>query len=123
LVTSEIAGGRPYGYSRVMARPLRIEYADALYHVMSRGNDRRPIVQDDADLTRRLQWLQRTVEVYRWRLRAFVLMDNLRFRGTPYAFLAFGGHHTNLLTGKDWRGSVAAWRGWQESWFRGIRTT
>jgi len=24
-----------------MARPLRIEYTDALYHVMARGNDRR----------------------------------------------------------------------------------
>jgi len=24
-----------------MARPFRIEYADALYHVMARGNDRR----------------------------------------------------------------------------------
>jgi chromosomal replication initiation ATPase DnaA len=31
-----------------MVRPLRIEFADALYHVMSRGNDRRAIVRDDA---------------------------------------------------------------------------
>ena len=28
-----------------MARPLRIEYPGAYYHVMSRGNERRPIVR------------------------------------------------------------------------------
>ena len=28
-----------------MARPLRIEYAGAHYHVMSRGNEQRPIVR------------------------------------------------------------------------------
>ena len=45
-----------------MARPLRIEFSDALYHVMSRGNDRRRIVRDDADRARRLDWLRRTVD-------------------------------------------------------------
>jgi len=29
---------------------------------MSQGNERRPIVRDDADWLRRLDWLQRTVE-------------------------------------------------------------
>ncbi len=51
-----------------MARPLRIEMAGALYHVMSRGNERRAIVRDDADRQRRLDWLQRAVETYGWRL-------------------------------------------------------
>jgi len=32
-----------------MARPLRIEYPGAVYHVMNRGNARYPIVLDDAD--------------------------------------------------------------------------
>src|SRR5271157_3385980 len=59
-----------------MARPLRIEMAGGLYHVMSRGNERRPIVRDDADRQRRLDWLQRTVETYDWRLHAFVLLTN-----------------------------------------------
>ena len=40
-----------------MARPLRIELAGGLYHVMSRGNERRAIVRDDADRQRRLDWL------------------------------------------------------------------
>ena len=32
-----------------MARPLRIEFAGALYHVTSRGDRREPIFEDDED--------------------------------------------------------------------------
>jgi len=32
-----------------MARPLRIEYAGAHYHVTSRGNERKAIFRDDTD--------------------------------------------------------------------------
>jgi DNA-binding MarR family transcriptional regulator len=32
-----------------MARPLRIEYDGALYHVTSRGNERKAIFKDDTD--------------------------------------------------------------------------
>ncbi len=32
-----------------MARPLRIEYDGAVYHVTSRGNDRKAIYRDDED--------------------------------------------------------------------------
>jgi len=80
-----------------MARPLRIEFADALYHVMSRGNNRAVIVRDDADRTRRLEWLARTVEMYRWRLHAFALMDNHEhlFVETPEANLSAGMQHLN----------------------------
>ena len=49
-----------------MARPLRIQFAGALYHVMSRGNETRPIVRDDADRSKRLDWLRRTVDLYGW---------------------------------------------------------
>ncbi len=59
-----------------MPRPPRIEFAGALYHVMSRGNERRQIVRDDADRHERLEWLRRTVATYGWRLHAFVLMLN-----------------------------------------------
>ena len=59
-----------------MARPLRIEFAGALYHLMSRGNQRGRIVRDDADRKKRLDWIRRTIETYGWRLRAFVLMTN-----------------------------------------------
>ena len=80
-----------------MARPLRIEYPGALYHVMSRGNERRPIVRDDADRQKRLDWLRRTVQTYGWRLLAFVLMDNHDhlFVETPEANLSAGMQHLN----------------------------
>ena len=42
-----------------MVRPLRIDFPGALHHVMSRGNERQPIVRDDADRQRRLDWLRR----------------------------------------------------------------
>jgi hypothetical protein len=32
-----------------MARPLRIEFAGALYHLTSRGNEQRPIYRSDRD--------------------------------------------------------------------------
>lgn len=80
-----------------MARPLRIEYEGALHHVMSRGNERRRIVRDDADRKRRLEWLERTVETYGWRLHAFCLMDNHEhlFVETPAANLSAGMQFLN----------------------------
>jgi putative transposase len=80
-----------------MARPLRIELAGGLYHVMSRGNERRAIVRDDADRQRRLDWLRRTVETYGWRLHAFVLMSNHEhlFVETPEPNLSAGLHLLN----------------------------
>jgi len=59
-----------------MARPLRVEFAGAIYHVTARGNGRRAIVRDDVD---RLKWLsvvERTVDRHGWRVFAFALMDN-----------------------------------------------
>lgn len=80
-----------------MARPLRIELAGGLYHVMSRGNERRDIVRDDADRQRRLDWLQRTVATYGWRLHAFALLTNHEhlFVETPEPNLSAGMHLLN----------------------------
>jgi len=33
----------------VMARPIRIEFENAVYHVTDRGNERRAIYRDDHD--------------------------------------------------------------------------
>ena len=75
-----------------MARPLRVQFAGALYHVMSRGNERRHIVRDDIDRHKRLDWLRRTVETYGWRLHALALMTNHEhlFVETPEANLSAG---------------------------------
>ena len=67
-----------------MARPLRIEYEGALYHVMSRGNERRAIVRDDSDRAKRLHWYKETVSIYDWRVHAFCLMTNHALCGAPH---------------------------------------
>lgn len=59
-----------------MARPLRIEFPGGIYHVTSRGNERRAIVRDDVDRRKWLSLLERTVERTGWRVFAFALMGN-----------------------------------------------
>ena len=59
-----------------MARPLRLEYPNALYHVTSRGDRREDIFNDDAD---RRQWLDIFASVchrMNWLCYAYCLMDN-----------------------------------------------
>ena len=80
-----------------MARPLRIELAGGLYHVMSRGNERRAIVRDDADCQRRVDWLGRTVQTYGWRLHAFVLMGNYE-----HLFWRSAGTSISIRCGRSW---------------------
>ena len=59
-----------------MARPLRIEYEGAHYHVTSRGNERKAIFKDDTDREKFLELLGRSVEQFDLRLHAYVLMEN-----------------------------------------------
>lgn len=59
-----------------MARPLRIEFPGALYHVTSRGNARAAIFLDDADRRLLLDVLASVIERYRWRCHAYCLMTN-----------------------------------------------
>jgi hypothetical protein len=47
-----------------MARPLRLQFPGTVYPVMSGGIERRPIVRDDADHNRWIDWLRPTVENY-----------------------------------------------------------
>lgn len=59
-----------------MVRPLRLEYAGAIYHVTSRGDRQEYIFEDDED---RLQWLDNLSKVcsrFHWRIHAYCLMDN-----------------------------------------------
>ncbi len=59
-----------------MARPLRIEYAGALYHVTFRGDRRDDIYRDDED---RQAWLELFAQVcsrFNWRCHAWCQMDN-----------------------------------------------
>ena len=80
-----------------MARPLRIDIADGLYHVTSRGWERRVMVRDDRDRQRWLGLLERVATRCGWRIFAWVLMGNhfhLHLR-TPQPNLSAGMHDLN----------------------------
>ena len=59
-----------------MARPIRIEYEGAVYHVTIRGNDRRALFSTDADRERFVCSLAESVERYDVRLYLYCLMLN-----------------------------------------------
>jgi hypothetical protein len=55
-----------------MARPLRIQYPGAVYHVTCRGNERRDIFRDDEDRRTFLGLLTRSLNIYTVNLYAYV---------------------------------------------------
>jgi len=59
-----------------MARPLRIEFADALYHVTARGNLAGRIFEDDEDRRELLGILDAVVQRFNWACHAYCLMRN-----------------------------------------------
>ncbi len=59
-----------------MARPLRIEFAGAVYHVTARGDRRQAIFKDDEDRQRFLAILARTIALRKWICHAYCLMGN-----------------------------------------------
>jgi putative transposase len=59
-----------------MARPLRIEFPGALYHVTSRGDRREPIFDDDEDRLAFLRVFAEVVERFNWICHAYCLMTD-----------------------------------------------
>ena len=59
-----------------MARKPRVHYPGALYHVISRGNQRQRIFRADVDRRRYLELLNHYRARYSFQLRAYVLMAN-----------------------------------------------
>ncbi len=59
-----------------MARPLRLAYPGAFYHVTTRGNARQAIYLDAQDRQMFLAGLEEVVTRYHWRCHAYCLMDN-----------------------------------------------
>ena len=103
-----------------MARQLRIEFADALYHVTSRGNERRPIFRADRDRRAFLDFLGQAARRFGWSVTAWVLMSNhfhLVIRVSPEWGQSFvlcrvaqeGGHSFVLrkaISDTTWRGPI-----------------
>ncbi len=80
-----------------MSRPLRIEYAGAVYHVTSRGNEKKPVFKTDTDRQNFLNTLQHVNKRYNWICHAYCLMTNHYHLliETPDGNLAIGKRQLN----------------------------
>jgi putative transposase len=78
-----------------MARPLRIEYPGAVYHVMARGHQARPIFGDDTDRRCFLQTLGEACAKTGWLVHAYVVMGN-------HYHLLLETPEGNLVAGMKW---------------------
>jgi putative transposase len=92
-----------------MARPLRLEYEGAVYHVTSRGNAGTEIFLDDTDRLRFLEVLGTVVERFGWICHAYCLMTNHYHLlvETPQPNLSRGMQHLNgVYTQRGKRGQI-----------------
>jgi len=82
-----------------MARPLRIEFKGALYHILSRGNERRNIFFGDADYKVFLGVLEEMSERFEVDIFAYVLMSN-------HYHLLIRTNQGNLSKSMQWVGTT-----------------
>ncbi len=59
-----------------MARPLRVEFEDAIYHLCARGNARQRIFHDERDRTRLVDLFEESARRFEVAILCFVLMGN-----------------------------------------------
>lgn len=77
-----------------MARKLRIEFPDAVYHVLNRGNYRRDLFTVAAEASAFVSALEEAAALHGWRIHAYVVMRNhyhIALR-TPLPNLTVGMH-------------------------------
>ena len=79
----------------LMARRLRVEYEDAIYHVMNRGDRREPIFRDSYDRQTFLGTLGEACQKTEWQVHAYCLMGN-------HFHLVLETPQANLCTGMKW---------------------
>ncbi|KKK67238.1 hypothetical protein LCGC14_2956080, partial [marine sediment metagenome] len=82
-----------------MARPLRIEFKGALYHILSRGNERRDIFLGDDDYQTFLDVLKEMSERFEVDIFAYVLMSN-------HYHLLIRTNQPNLSKSMQWVGTT-----------------
>jgi putative transposase len=80
-----------------MARPLRVEFAGAIYHITSRGNGRQPIFLDRPDWAGFLDILSSAIARFGWICHGYCLMENHYHlvMETPRGNLSRGMRHLN----------------------------
>ena len=82
-----------------MARSLRIEFDGALYHILSRGNERQDIFLDDGDYHIFFGVLQEMSERFQVDIFAYVLMSN-------HYHLLIRTNQPNLSKSMQWLGTT-----------------
>jgi len=100
-----------------MARPLRIEYPGAMYHVMCRGNNGRDIFFGDDGCKKFLDTLDEACVRAGWYVHAYVLMGN-------HYHIMLETPEGNLVDGMKWfQGTytqrINAWQGRRGHLFQG----
>ena len=101
-----------------MARPLRVEYPGAFYHVINRGNNQEKIFNNDRDKEKFLEYLEKASERFSIIFHTYCLMSNhfhllvetpepklsvaMQWINVSYAtyFNRKGGRHGHLFQGR-----------------------
>jgi putative transposase len=80
-----------------LARPLRIQFPRAFYHITSRGNERKAIFRNDRDRQKFLSYLESAHESYGAIIHVYCLMENHYhlLLETPRGNLSQILHHLN----------------------------
>jgi putative transposase len=78
-----------------MARPLRVEFEEAIYHLCARGNARQRIFRDDKDRARFLELLQESAQRFDVAVLCLVLIPN-------HFHLVAQTHRPNLSRWMHW---------------------
>jgi putative transposase len=78
-----------------VARPVRLEFEGACYHVMSRGDSREAIFRDDEDRVELLRTLGQACKKTGWQIHAYCLMSN-------HFHLVMETPQPNLSMGMKW---------------------
>jgi putative transposase len=78
-----------------MARPLRMEFEGAVYHLCARGNERQKVYRDDRDRREFLEMVERSSRRYQVSILGFVLLAN-------HFHLIAQTHRANLSRWMHW---------------------
>src|SRR5258706_8292701 len=82
-----------------MPRKLRVEYPEAMYHIMSRGDRRENIFLDDVDRQDFIKTLAEACQKTGWQVHAYCLMSN-------HYHVVLETPEPNLVAGMAWLQSI-----------------